>query len=285
VRVEALVIRGASRGGLLTNRPPRNECGRCVGIIDAANFASAAGIRDVTLVNWPQIDYWLGPLVGDDAEAAAEHERRARQLSLSFLYWMQTEAPCLDGGSGYAGLRLRSDIVGETTDGLAMSPYIRESRRILGETRIVEHHVGVQARGRLQGAETYPESVGVGSYRIDLHPSTGGPAGPRTDIDVDSWPYQIPLGALVPVRIDNLLPAAKNIATTDITNGCTGCTMQSGASVKPPASWPRTACGSRRRRARFATTPPRWADFQRELTAHGVQLAWSQGARHKRDLR
>ena len=33
-------------------------------------------------------------------------------------------------------------------------------------------------------------------------------------------PFQIPLGALIPVRVDNLLPARKNIGTTHITNGC-----------------------------------------------------------------
>ena len=33
-------------------------------------------------------------------------------------------------------------------------------------------------------------------------------------------PFQIPLGALIPVRVRNLLAAAKNIGTTHITNGC-----------------------------------------------------------------
>ena len=35
-----------------------------------------------------------------------------------------------------------------------------------------------------------------------------------------SLPFQIPLGALIPVRVENLIPAAKNIGTTHITNGC-----------------------------------------------------------------
>ena len=35
-----------------------------------------------------------------------------------------------------------------------------------------------------------------------------------------SLPFQIPLGALIPVRMKNLLPAGKNIGTTHITNGC-----------------------------------------------------------------
>src|SRR5213076_2576961 len=55
----------------------------------------------------------------------------------------------------------------------------------------------------------------IGAYRIDLHPSTGG----DPYIDIACCPFQIPLGALLPVRVENLLAAAKNIGTTHITNG------------------------------------------------------------------
>ena len=138
----------------------------------------------------------------------------AKQLSLSFFYWMQTEAPRHDGGYGYPELRLRGDMVG-TSDGLAMYPYIRESRRIKAEFTVLEQHVAEAVRGE-HGAEKFYDSVGIGAYRIDLHPSTGG----VNYIDVGSWPFQIPLGALIPVRVENLIPACKNIGTTHITNGC-----------------------------------------------------------------
>ena len=71
------------------------------------------------------------------------------------------------------------------------------------------------ARAGLSAAETFHDSVGLGAYRIDLHPSTRG----RNTVDIDAYPFQIPLGALLPVRVDNLLPACKNIGTTRITNG------------------------------------------------------------------
>jgi hypothetical protein len=170
---------------------------------------------DITLVNWPQIDYWLGPLVGVSDAEKQQHLRGAKQLSLSMLYWMQTEAPRLDSGYGYPGLRLRHDVVG-TSDGLAKHVYIRESRRIKAEFTVTEQHVGMEARGTLQGAEIFADSVGIGYYRIDLHPSTGL----RNYIDIPCWPFQIPLGALIPVRVDNLLPANKNLGVTHITNGC-----------------------------------------------------------------
>lgn len=170
---------------------------------------------DITLVNWPQIDYWLGPLVGVSEKERQANLRGAKQLSLSFLYWMQTEAPRLDGGWGYPGLRLREDVVG-TRDGLAKHPYVRESRRIKAEFTVLEQHVGVEARGNLKGAEVFHDSVGVGCYRIDLHPSSA----PRSYVDIGSWPFQIPLGALIPRRVENLLPACKNLGVTHVTNGC-----------------------------------------------------------------
>lgn len=179
------------------------------------NFSEDLLESDITLVNWPQIDYWLGPLVGVGEAERHEHLRGAQQLSLSMLYWMQTEAPRLDGGAGYSGLRLRPDVVA-TRDGLAKSVYVRESRRIRAEFTVLEQHVGVEARGGSNGAQYFHDSVGIGAYRIDLHPSAAG----RSYVDVSSWPFQIPLGALIPVRVRNLLPACKNLGTTHITNGC-----------------------------------------------------------------
>jgi hypothetical protein len=170
---------------------------------------------DITLVNWPHNDYWSGPLVGVSREEAAQHIQGGKNLSLSLLYWMQTEAPRHDGGVGYPGLRLRHDIVG-TADGLAKYIYIRESRRIVAEFTVLEQHVGLEQRGKLVGAEIFPDSVGVGSYRIDLHVSTGV----RNYIDIANYPFQIPLGSLLPVRVENLLPACKNLGVTHITNGC-----------------------------------------------------------------
>jgi hypothetical protein len=169
---------------------------------------------DIVVVNWPQIDYWLSPLAGVPPEEAARNLERSKQLSLSMFYWMQTEAPRLGGGYGYRGLRLRGDVTG-TLDGLAMAPYIRESRRIQAEFTVLEQHVGVEARDGLVGAEKFFDSVGVGSYRIDLHPTYR-----RNYIDISNWPFQIPLGALLPVRLENFLPACKNLGVTHITNGC-----------------------------------------------------------------
>jgi hypothetical protein len=191
-------------------------------ITNKGNFRPGIYAGDTTLVNWPQNDYLLGPLVGVPEAEAAQHVQRAKQLSLSLLYWMQTEAPRPDGGNGFPGLRLREDLLG-TEDGLAKYPYVREARRIEGLFTVTEEHVGLQNRVEVSGqtesdviAADFPDTVGVGSYHIDLHPSTAG----NNYVDFAALPFQIPLGCLIPRRLENLLPANKNIATTHITNGC-----------------------------------------------------------------
>ena len=82
-------------------------------------------------------------------------------------------------------------------------------------TRSSSRTLSLAVRGQ-RGAVSYPDSVGVGMYRIDLHPSTGG----DNYIDIGASPFEIPLGALLPRRLTNLIAAGKNIGTTHITNGC-----------------------------------------------------------------
>ncbi|KPI35530.1 uncharacterized protein AB675_10948 [Cyphellophora attinorum] len=181
------------------------------------NFTPGAYQSDICLVNWPMIDYFEEPII--DVPESLYHSRlsAAASLSYSMLYYLQTECPHPDDPTtkGYPGLRLRGDITG-TSHGLAMAPYVRESRRIKAITTVVEGDLSLDIRGAA-GAKPYPDSVGIGMYRIDLHPSTGG----DTYIDVACCPFQIPLGALLPRnRRSNLIAGCKNIGTTHITNGC-----------------------------------------------------------------
>jgi hypothetical protein len=103
--------------------------------------------------------------------------------------------------------------------GMAKYPYVRESRRIRAEFTVTEEHVGADNRLEVSGQKrpaNFQDSVGIGYYHIDLHPSNRG----DNYIDFPSLPFQIPLGVLIPQRMENLLPANKNIGTTHITNGC-----------------------------------------------------------------
>jgi FAD-dependent oxidoreductase family protein len=245
-------------------------------IVDPANFEPGTYGGGISLVNWPQNDYWLGPILGVPAEAAAAHLARAKAVSLSLLYWMQTEAPRPDGGAGWRGLRLRGDLLG-TADGLAKAVYVRESRRLKAMFTIAEQHVGTEARMQATGlsrdavtAARFDDSVGIGAYRIDLHPSTAK----RNYVDISSLPFQVPLGALLPRRVENLLAGCKNIGTTHLTNGCYRL---------HPVEWTiGEAAGALVARALDVKEPPRrihgdpklLTAFQQGLRAQGFELDW-----------
>lgn len=248
------------------------------------HYPPGAMPHEVTLVNWPMNDYWEGTIIDQPPEVVARRLEASRQLSLSLLYWMQTEAPRPDGGQGYPGLYLRPDITG-TADGLAKAPYIRESRRIRARFTVLEQHVGIEARGgydALSGkprpakfnlaprAEPFPDSVGIGFYRIDLHPSTGG----DNYIDIGSLPFQIPLGALIPVRIENLLPACKNLGVTHITNGCYRLQPVEWNIGESAGLLAAHCIRHRLHPVQVYENESLRADFQNLLRAQGIELAW-----------
>ncbi|WP_040422354.1 FAD-dependent oxidoreductase [Actinopolymorpha alba] len=250
-------------------------------IVAKAHYRPGTVEHDVTLVNWPQNDYWEAPLLGVDETIRDHALRQSRELALSLLHWMQTEAPRPDGGAGYPGLRLRPDITG-TPDGLAMRPYIREARRIKAEFTVTELHVGVEAAGD-NGPVQFDDSVGLGNYRIDLHPSTAG----RTYVDIDSYPFQIPLGALIPARVENLLPANKNIGTTHITNGCYRLHPVEWAIGEAVGALVAFCLDGQHRPREVRADAERRTTYQRLLTERlGIELAWSPEIRglstHKR---
>ncbi len=228
--------------------------------------------HEVTIVNWPQNDYFLGTILDVEPEIAAQRLEDSRQLSLSLLYWLQSEAPREEKGVGYSGLYLRPDIAG-TADGLCMAPYIRESRRIRAQFTVCEQHVAADCNPGKSVAPDFFDSVGIGAYRIDLHPSSNG----RNSIDIASLPFQIPLGALIPIRMDNLLAACKNIGTTHITNGCYRL---------HPVEWNiGEAAGALAAFCIEKKVEPRQVREKRELLSEfqgllenqGVELAWPQG--------
>ncbi len=252
-------------------------------LVDASLFAKGSGRTDVCLVNWPQNDAFVGPLIGPGV-TEAERARRvwdARQASLSLLYWMQTEAPRPDGGTGWKGLRLRGDVTGGP-DGLAKAVYVRESRRLRAEFTVVEQNVGTDARMKATGArreevtaEPFADSVGVGAYRIDLHPSTSG----RNYVDVSSLPFRIPLGALLPRRVENLLAGAKNIGTTHITNGCYRLHPVEWNIGEAAGAAAAHALGRRTTVRAVRANPAELAGFQRRLRGDGFELEWPRAVR------
>lgn len=241
-------------------------------IVDHTHFQPGTFKGSTTLVNWPQNDYMLGNIVDVPEEEFNRHVAAAKELNLALLYWLQTEAPRPDGGQGWKGLRLSPGLLG-TSDGMAKYPYIREARRICAEFTVLEEHVGKENRLLVSGEKTaasFADSVGVGYYHIDLHPSCGG----DNYIDFDSLPYQIPLGALIPRRINNLLPVCKNIGTTHITNGCYRLHPTEWGIGEAVGQLVAYALQKKTTPRAVRNTPELLADFQRMIQQQGVEIAW-----------
>jgi hypothetical protein len=234
---------------------------------------------EVCLVNWVQMDYWRKPLLGVEGAARAEALSEARELSRCLLYWMQTEAPRHDGGTGYPGLRPRGEELG-TADGLAKSVYVREPRRLLAKLVVTEAHVGTRQR-REAGApnqdatpfgagEPFTDSVGIGHYQIDLHPSCAG----RNSVYVPATPFRIPLRALVPVRVRNVLAAGKCLGVSHVANGAYRMhpvEWNAGESAGTLAAWCLTHGAEPHQVAEDVAMTER---VQQALRGEGVRLSW-----------
>jgi len=250
-------------------------------IADQKNFAPGFYASDISLVNWRHNDYMLGGLCGVSAEEAARQVDKARQQSLSFLYWMQTEAPRSDDSTGWQGLRLRTDLLG-TEDGLSKHPYIRESRRIRAEFTVLEQHVSLDARMKETHlkrdevtAAPFKDAVGIGSYNIDIHSTVKHPG-----FFLKTLPFQIPLGALLPQRMENLLPAGKNIGVTHITNGCYRLHPVEWNIGETVGALVAFCLGRRCLPRQVRSDETRLADFQTHLGRHGVPVAWPKDLPH-----
>lgn len=181
---------------------------------DGALLDPSGATTDAALINWPSNDYRGSGILDVPPEEREEALAEAQRLSLSFLYWLQTEAERDDGsGRGCPELRPAPEVM-ETENGLSRYPYVRESRRLLARTRVVESDVVPGGDGAAR-ARPFADSVGLGWYHLDLHACVGNG---RTLYE-PALPFQVPLGALVAPYPRNLLASAKNIGTTHLTSG------------------------------------------------------------------
>lgn len=237
-------------------------------LIDSSQLPSLSQ-NDVTMINWPGNDYRESSIIDVPAAQAAAALQDAKRVSLGFLYWLQTEAPASGELNGAPELKLRPDIMG-TVDGLAKFPYIRESRRIKSLRTIVEQDVSSNHQQGVRAAH-FEDSVGVGWYPIDIHRSGPDDVG----ISCRTRPFQIPMGALIPIRVTNLLAAAKNIGTTHITNGCfrlhpVEWNIGEAAGALAAFCLDHGATPASVYESANARTP-----FQRQLISAGVPVAWT----------
>jgi len=243
-----------TKGGLWTYRR----------LIEGERF----GCNDLTMFNWPGNDYRDRSILDCPVLEAARALQDAKRVSLGFLHWLQTEAPAIGARLGAPEIRLRPEAMG-TADGLSKYPYIREARRIRAKKTIIEQEVSALHQPGPRAVH-FADSVGVGWYPIDIHRSGPDDVG----ASCRTRPFQIPLGALLPVRLTNLIAGGKNLGTTHITNGCYRLHPVEWNIGEAAGALAAYALGEQVAPAAVRERPELLERFQRRLLEQGVPIAW-----------
>lgn len=157
------------------------------------------------MINWPLSgnDYYLNdidytPFQRDSAE------RKAKEKSLRFLYFMQNEL-------GMHNLGLAGEY--PTADGLPFFPYYREGRRFAGRVLFTLNDILTPYN---RPAPLYRTAVAVGDYPVDQHHNEH----PVPDLTLPSIPsWGLPLGVFFPRNDDRLILAEKAVSVTNLVNG------------------------------------------------------------------
>ncbi|MCL1941639.1 MAG: segregation/condensation protein A [Synergistaceae bacterium] len=112
---------------------------------------------------------------------------------------------------------------------LPVIPYVRESRRILGEITLTSSMLLMNSLSYRDGKTgfEFPDAIAIGRYNIDLHNS-----GERADIENSLGEtvasietnrprgnFQVPLYALVPAEVDGFIAAEKNLSMSRLAAG------------------------------------------------------------------
>lgn len=221
--------------------------------------SSQLGGRDAAVLNWAGNDYAATGLVADPHRT----RRGAHELTLAFVHWLRTDAPRDGSGRGYPELRLAPE-VSLSDDGMALAPYVRESRRLRTAAPVTEHHLAPVPGHERASALQHP--VGTAWYHADLHARIGAPDpvyGPTA-------PFQIPLAALVAPRPDGLLAAAKNLGVTQV--AAAAYRVHPGEWAVGEAAGTLGALAARSGRAPGHVDP---VALQVALLSRGVPLVWS----------
>jgi hypothetical protein len=220
---------------------PFGAAAACYGLERTLTYGRLPG--DLVMLNWPlQGNDWHAGLArafaelntSDPAAATTASEQLYREMrahSRAFLQaltqasggWLQpgrlfpTAAEAIDGA-----------LIGSSD--LALMPYWREGRRLVGQSLVVEQDLLPLASGACRAALAGEASgactaIAVGNYANDHHyPGGDWPLLAKSCRWGGRWsgtPFTIPYGALVSARFANLLAADKCLSVSHMANGAT----------------------------------------------------------------
>ena len=164
------------------------------------------------MINWPIYgnDYYVNSIEMNPEERADAY-RKAKDFTLSFIYFIQTQL-------GMKNLGLADDVF-PTEDRLPFIPYHRESRRIVGESFLT-----LDAAADPYGYKHpyYRTGVAVGDYPVDHHHFRHSDWRNLPDLEFYPIPsFNVPMGSLLPSDVQDLIVAEKSISVSNLMNGAT----------------------------------------------------------------
>jgi hypothetical protein len=164
------------------------------------------------MINWPIYgnDYYVNSIEMSPEERADAY-RKAKDFTLSFIYFIQTQL-------GMKNLGLADDVF-PTEDRLPFIPYHRESRRIVGESFLT-----LDAAADPYGYKHpyYRTGIAVGDYPVDHHHFRHSDWRNLPDLEFYPIPsFNVPLGSLLPSDVQDLIVAEKSISVSNLMNGAT----------------------------------------------------------------
>ena len=162
------------------------------------------------LLNWPNHgnDTYLN-VVELDNPAREQALEAAKARTLRFVYFIQAEL-------GFKNLGLADDEF-PTEDRLPFLPYHREGRRLRGLVRLTARDIQEPFGSR---DPLYRTGISVGDYPIDHHHKRQ-PEAPEHLWFFPVPSFSVPLGVLIPERVDGLVVADKAISVSNVANGTT----------------------------------------------------------------
>ena len=179
----------------------------------------------LVMVNWPlKGNDWhngLGRAISADAQ---EREDLAHEMQRHSKDFLAALSECSGGWIGPGNA-----FPGEVTS-LALMPYWRESRRLIGRTTVTERDLLPISKGALRGpipidAKGRCTSIAVGTYANDHHyPGEDWPLAPKSVRWGGRWsgtPFCIPFDALICDSVANLVMAEKGVSVSHMANGAT----------------------------------------------------------------
>ncbi len=183
----------------------------------------------LVMINWPlQGNDWhwgLDRAFSGDQQQESDLYAQMQAHSLRFSEGLQTAT----GGWLRLGEAFPKDAESPAA-WLAVMPYWREGRRMVGLNTVVEQHLLPDGHGEATAplpldGQGVMQSIAIGNYANDHHyPGPDWPLAPKSCRWGGRWtgtPFCIPLQALLSVERPNLLAADKAFSTSHMANGAT----------------------------------------------------------------